>query len=324
MLNFGIRFDLRNPAFSRVAMADRIGAALDMAAWADRLGAHMIVVAEHHGSEDGYLPSPLTMGAGIVARTSRAMVRMFLVASFYDPLRLAEDLAVLDLMSRGRIDVNLVAGYVPTEFEMFGVPMSERPVRMTEMVRTLKAAWTAESFDYRGRKICIRPAPFRRGGPPLTLGGSSDAAARRAARIGDGFAPGVPTVWDAYRDECLKLGKPDPGPPRRASAATVILSREPEAAWDTLAPYFLHETNAYGSWEATRGGDILHPRMEDVEALRRSGTYRVLMPEEYVAELRAAGRAAYAVLHPMVGGIPPDLAWEHLRLFEHEVLPAFA
>lgn len=324
MLNFGIRFDLRNPAFSRTPMADRIGAALDMAAWADRLGTRVIVVAEHHGSEDGYLPSPLTMGAAIAARTSRAVIRMFLVASFYDPLRLAEDLAVLDLISRGRIDVNLVAGYVPAEFEMLGVPMSERPARMKEMVRTLKAAWTGEAFEHRGRKVCIRPAPLRRGGPPLTLGGSSEAAARRAARIGDGFAPGLPNLWDFYRDECLELGKPDPGPPRRASAATVILAKEPQAAWNTLARYFLHEANAYGSWEATRGGDTLHTRAEDAEALRRSGTYRVLAPQDYVEELRAAGPAAFAMLHPMVGGIPPGCAWEHLRLFEHEVMPAFA
>lgn len=322
MLNFGIRFDLRNPTFAGTSMAERVEAALEMAAWADRLGTRMIVVAEHHGSEDGYLPSPLTMSAAIAARTSRAVIRMFLVASFYDPLRLAEDLAILDLMSRGRIDVNLVAGYVPAEFEMFGVPMSERPARMTEMVRTLKAAWTGESFEYRGREVCIRPAPFRRGGPPLTLGGSSEAAARRAARIGDGFAPGLPTLWDFYRDECRKIGKPDPGPPRRASAAVTVLSREPEGAWQTLAPYFLHEANAYGALEATRGGESLHRQAADVGALRETGTYRVLRPREYVEELRAAGPAAFAVLHPMVGGIPPALAWEHLRLFEHEVLPA--
>lgn len=320
MAAFGIRFDLRNPAFCGSSMADRMEAALGMAAWADGLGARLIVLAEHHGSEDGYLPSPLTMGAAVAARTRAATVRLFLVASFYDPLRLAEDLAVIDLISKGRVDVNLVAGYVPDEFSMFGVSMSERAARMTEVVRTLRAAWTGEPFEYRGRRLRIRPAPFRRGGPPLTLGGNTEAAARRAARIGDGFAPGVPTLWEIYRDECLKLGKPDPGPPRRASAAVTILARDPRKAWDVLAPYFLHEARAYGAWEATRGGDALHPPAADAEALRRTGVYRVLTPQEYLEELRAAGPAAFAMLHPMVGGIPPDLAWEHLRLFEHEVL----
>jgi len=318
---FGIRFDLRNPSFSGSSMAERVGAALEMVEWADRLGARLIVLAEHHGSEDGYLPSPLTMGAAVAARTRRAVVRLFLAAPFYDPLRLAEDLTMLDLISEGRIDVNLVAGYVPGEFAMFGVPMSERPARMTEVVKTLKAAWTGEPFEYRGRTVQIRPAPFRRGGPPLTLGGSSEAAARRAARLGDGFAPGLPTLWDFYRDECLKIGKPDPGPARRATPAVTILSRDPQDAWERLAPYFLHETNAYGAWEATRGGDILHQPAADADALRRTGTYRVLTPQDYLEELRAAGAAAFTMLHPMVGGIPPKLAWEHLRLFEHEVLP---
>lgn len=321
MANFGIRFDLRNPAFSGITMAERIQSALDMAAWADRLGARVISLAEHHGSEDGYLPSPVTMGTAIAARTSKAAISIFLIAPFYNPLRLAEDITILDMVASGRLDLNLVAGYVPSEFAMFDVPMSERPARMTELVRTLKAAWAGKPFEYRGRIVQISPAPFRPGGPPLTLGGSSEAAARRAARIGDGFAPGLPTLWDFYRDECLKIGKPDPGPPRRASAAVTTLSRDPEAAWEKLGPYFLHEANAYGAWEATRGGETLHQQAEEVEALRATGTYRVLTPQAYVEELRAAGPAAFAMLHPMVGGIPPELAWTHLRLFEHEVLP---
>lgn len=321
MTAFGIRLDLRNPAFSGVSTAERVDAALEMAGWADAQGARVIVLAEHHGSEDGYLPSPLTLGAAVAARTRGATIQLFLVASFYDPLRLAEDLAILDLISKGRVDVNLVAGYVPDEFAMFGVPMSERPARMSEVVTTLKAAWAGKSFEYRGRTVRVHPMPYRSGGPPLTLGGSSEAAARRAARIGDGFAPNLPTLWEFYRDECLKLGKPDPGPARRASAAVTMLSHDPGNTWNELAPYFLHEANAYAAWEATRGGDALHRSAADAEALRQTGVYRVLAPQDYVAELRAAGRAAFAMLHPMVGGIPPDRAWQHLRLFEHEVLP---
>jgi len=192
---------------------------------------------------------------------------------------------------------------------------------MTEVVTTLKAAWTGEPFEYRGRTVRIHPMPFRRGGPPLTLGGSSEVAARRAARIGDGFAPNLPALWEFYRDECLQLGKPDPGPARRASAAVTMLSRDPRSAWDELAPYFLHEANAYAAWEATRGGDALHHSAADAEALRKTGVYRVLAPQDYLDELRAAGPAVFAMLHPMVGGIPPSLAWQHLRLFEQEVLP---
>jgi len=224
-------------------------------------------------------------------------------------------------VSAGRLDVNLVAGYLPSEFAMFDVALSERPARMTELVKTLKAAWTGEPFEFRGRTVQVRPTPVRPGGPRLTLGGSSEAAARRAARIGDGFAPGLPTLWDFYRDECLKIGKPDPGPPRRATVAVTTLAKDPDAAWGKLSPYFLHETNAYGAWEATRGGESMHKQAADADTLRATGTYRVVTPQAYVEELRAMGPAAFAMFHPMVGGIPPELAWEHLRLFEHEVLP---
>src|SRR3954471_7505625 len=135
-----------------------------MAEWADELGCVSIAVSEHHGSPDGYLPSPLTMLAAMAARTTnvRFMVAA-LVAPFYDPLRLAEDLVVLDHLSHGRVDLIVAAGYVPREFEMYGVPIKERPKRVTELVTTLKAAFTGEPFDYRGRTIQVTPAPYRAG-----------------------------------------------------------------------------------------------------------------------------------------------------------------
>src|SRR5215217_3754813 len=106
MALFGIRFDFRNPPVAGTTMAERYRAALDMASWADGLGAITIVLSEHHGSDDGYLPSPLTMAAAIAARTSTARINIAaLVTSFHDPLRLAEDAAVVDLISEGRLDV---------------------------------------------------------------------------------------------------------------------------------------------------------------------------------------------------------------------------
>ena len=124
---FGLRFDFRNPDFAGTTMADRYAAALDMAEWADGLGCVNIAVSEHHGSVDGYLPSPLPMLAAMAARTTnvRFMVAA-LIAPFHDPLRLAEDLVVLDHLSRGRVDLIVAGGYVHEEFAMFGVPMRER------------------------------------------------------------------------------------------------------------------------------------------------------------------------------------------------------
>lgn len=152
------------------------------------------------------------------------------------------------------------------------------------------------------------------------LGGTSEAAARRAARIADGFLLSEPACWAFYRDECRRLGKPDPGPGMAGQGDVVILAEEPEAAWNELGPYLLHETNAYGAWQAAAGVPATYRPRESIDALRADGQYRILTPDEYAAELKGAGDLAFAVIHPMVGGIPPDLAWRHLRLFEAALL----
>lgn len=317
---FIIRFDLRNPAFAGVDMADRYHAAIEMAEWADQRGAVSIAFSEHHGSEDGYLPSPLSLAAATAARTSNAMIMIAaLIAPFYDPLRLAEDVAVIDQISRGRLNLILAGGYATHEFEMFGVPPAERGARLEEVVRTLRAAWSGEPFEYRGRTVRVQPTPAQEGGPKIVLGGSSRPAAVRAARIGDGFIPSDPACWEHYRQECLALGKPDPGAGFAQTADVVVLAEDPEAAWPVLGPYFMHESNAYGAW-AAMAGDTRYQPVTDLDEVRALGQYRILTPDELRAELEAAGDLPIAKLHPMVGGIPPKLAWEHLHLFEESFL----
>jgi alkanesulfonate monooxygenase SsuD/methylene tetrahydromethanopterin reductase-like flavin-dependent oxidoreductase (luciferase family) len=323
MAFFGIRFDLRNPPMAATTSSERFQAAIDMAVWADELGAGFVGLSEHHGCDDGYLPSPLVMAAAIASRTTRIQIGITaVVAPFYDPLRLAEDIAVVDLLSAGRLSVTLANGYVESEFDMFGVALSERAKRTTETVKTLRQAWTGEPFDYRGRTVRVTPAPHQAGGPPISLGGTSAAAARRAARIADGFSPSNPEAWEAYREEMLALGKPDPGPGRGGGGTNVThLAVDPESAWDAAGPYFLHESNAYGAWQAATGLETGYRTVADVDTLRRRGQYRILTPDELLAELKDQGPNAVAMFHPMVGGMPPALAWESLHLFEHEVLP---
>src|SRR5918994_2530086 len=168
-----MRFDLRNPPLAGTSMEERYRAALDMSEWADRLGFASVTLSEHHGSDDGYLPSPVAMAAAIAARTERIRIGIAaLVASFHDPLRLAEDLAVVDLVSGGRLDVVITNGYVAREFATFGQPLSRRARRTAETVSTLRQAWSGEPFEFCGREARITPAPAQPGGPRILLGGS--------------------------------------------------------------------------------------------------------------------------------------------------------
>ena len=206
---------------------------------------------------------------------------------------------------------------------MYGVPTNERGARVEEVVATVRAAFRGGPFEYRGRTVHLTPGPYGSGGITVTMGGSSAAAARRAARIGDGFIPSVPEVWEFYREEVQRLGRPDPGPTAIPENRVVALASDADAGWEEMGPFFLHETNAYGEWQAQEQIASPYRRMHDAAELRRGRQYAVLTPDEYLAELKDSP-FPFALLHPMVGGMPVELAWSSLRLFEQHVLPAFA
>lgn len=320
-LAFGLRFDLRDPATAG-SMADRYAAALEMAAWADRLGCTYITVAEHHGAEDGCLPSPLVMLSAIAARTSRAELAVAaLVAPFYDPLRLAEDLLVLDNLSRGRVSVVVGAGYVPEEFDLYGVPMRERVRRVVKVVEVLQGAFSGKPFSYRGRTVELTPRPHSER-LRISLGGASAAVGRRAARLGLGLAPASEECWEAYRTERIALGRRDPGPMVNGPQPQVLLAEDPERGWEEMGPYLLHESRTYGELRRRGGATTPYRSVSDLDELRASGDYLVLTPDEHIARIQA-DPTAFPLLHPLCGGMPIDLAWESLRLFEERVLPAF-
>ncbi len=322
-LLFALRFDLRNPDFSDTTPAERYQAALAMAEWADGLGCVSIVLSEHHGSPDGYLPSPIPMAAAIAARTNHVRIGLAaLIAPFYDPLRLAEDLIVVDQLSEGRLDVILAGGYVREEFAMFDVPMRERPERVTETVQVLRGAFGGQPFEYRGRTVQITPGPYQPNGPAVILGGGSEPAARRAARIGDGFLPTTAASWEYYRDEVQRQGRPDPGPSPIGDQRLVALAHDADAGWAQMEPYFLHECNSYGEWQAQDDVDSPYRTVADGAELRATRQYDVLTPEQYIVELQGAP-VPFVLLHPLCGGMPLDLAWSSLHHFEHDVLPAF-
>ena len=179
MALLNIRYDFRCPDISPVPVDELYEAAIEQVVWAENLGFVSVTLSEHHGSDDGYLPSLVALASAMAARTENIHIMLAaLIAPMHDPLRAAEDLAVLDRISKGRISVVVAGGYVPSEFEMFGHTTGDR-VRLTvEMVETLKAAWTGEPFEFRGRTVRVTPTPYQDPRPAIWLGGSGEKAAR--------------------------------------------------------------------------------------------------------------------------------------------------
>jgi probable F420-dependent oxidoreductase len=166
---------------------------LDLVRLAETLGFDSAWVSEHHGSGDGYLPSLLPMLAAFAAATERMRLGTgVLLTPFHDPLRLAEDCAVIDQLSNGRLILGLGLGWREEEFRMWGQQPSERLRRTVETVEVLRKAWTGKRFSFQGKHyryddVLITPPPAREGGVPIWLGGFAEAAVRRAGRIGDGY-----------------------------------------------------------------------------------------------------------------------------------------
>jgi alkanesulfonate monooxygenase SsuD/methylene tetrahydromethanopterin reductase-like flavin-dependent oxidoreductase (luciferase family) len=236
-------------------------------------------------------------------------------------LRAAEDLAVLDLISNGRLRLTVGAGYRPVEYEQFGLDIRNRPSRMEEAIEVLKLAWTGEPFEYRGQQVQILPRPAQDPRPEITLGGASPATARRAAAMCDDYAPIGDRLYEIYLEELDRLGKPHPKRkrvPMDGGPVFVHVSEDPDAAWAQIAPHALHESNGYAIWIAgARGG--AYNMATDANELRESGQYQVLTPAEAVELAKTRGLLN---LKPVMGGMDPELGWECLQLVADQVLPA--
>ena len=317
-----LRLDMRAPSFSPATKSDLYAAALDMAAWADEQGFDLISLSEHHSAEDGYLPSPVAMAGCIVGRTKTVQIRVIaLLLPLYDPIKLAEDLAILDIASGGRVGIVAGLGYRPVEYAMFGVDWDTRGKRMDACLEALLAAWTGEPFDFEGRRVQLTPRPISQPHPSVSVGGHGRNAARRAARFGLPFQPAVntPEVLELYRSECERLGVENPIAIPPGSGEMVYVAEDPERSWAEIGKYLLYEAQTYASWQPPGQRSAVCSDATSVEELRAEKRYLVLTPEECVA--RAQGPFASTVLYPLCGGIPPELAWPSLELYASRVLP---
>lgn len=293
-------------------------------------------VSEHHFSGDGYLPSLLVMLAAFAAVTSRIELGTGVVlAPFHDPLRLAEDFAVVDQLSAGRVICGLGIGWRDEEFRAFDIDVSTRTRRLTEIVAILRQAWEQDRVTFHGKhydyeSVAVTPKPARV--PPILIGGFADAAIRRAGRIGDGYISSraqperVREAFEMASQEWEKAGKE--GSPIVALLQNAFVTDDPERDWPLVAAGTGHQLGVYAGWRA--GTDVegkpLQVMPPDDDDLRRTTAFGT--PDQVVDYLRdtAALLSSYPDAHLILRlhypGMDLEPAARAIELLGKEVAPA--
>ena len=307
-----LRFDTRAAAWGAPA-EDRYAAAVDMCQWAETRGAVLAVLSEHQGADDGHLPAPLILASAIAARTSQLAILVAAVPiPLWDPVRLAEEISVPDLISRGRVSYPLGVGHRPDEYEHFGLDMAARGRIADEIVAVLGPMVRGADVTFRGRQVRVTPRCAAPDGPLMLIAGGSTAAARRAGRSGLGFISQTaePALKLYYESQCSQHGHqpgmfqgPVPGAP-----TTVFVADDVDEAWDELGPHLLHDAVMAAPYRPHDDSVASINRADSVAALRaEDGPYRILTPQQ------AADYAQPLPLHPLCGGLAQEVAWRYLR-----------
>ncbi len=321
------RFNCIQPGLEPTEMSQRHQAAIAMAEHADDHGFTTITLEEHHGAENGWSPSPMIMASAMLARTTTVSVTISaLLVPLHDPIRVAEDLAVLDLISGGRIGIVTGIGYRPSEYKLLDKQWTRRGKLLDQALDVMLAAWSGEPFEYRGEIVQITPTPVSTPHPFVMIGGSSPAAARRAAKRGLAFFPSknLPELAELYNTELEAHDKTGFCIMPSANQTLNFIAEDPDAAWADLGEYFWNEAKVYQSWQTSDIKSAVKSSATSWQGLRDEGIYRILSPAEAVDELSAAGPMDAFTLHPLCGGMPIAAGWDCMRLYTDEVLPAIA
>lgn len=321
---FGVCYDFRNPPDSGLSMPDLYSQALDQIRWLDQLGMDLVWFTEHHFVDDGYLPAwiPVASAAASVTRHVRFSTDICLLP-FNHPVRLAEDLAVLDNISNGRVEIGVGMGYAPHEFRGFGIPLSRRVSLMDEGLQILQLAFSGETFSFHGKRYQvdearITPGFVQPGGPPLWVAAMSAAGASRAARFDTHFLPqgDRAQTLDVWHEEHRRLGS-DPRTRRIGIIKGVFVTDDVGRDWPQIRESERYRMRLYQRFFSESNTDF-----GSGEHIPQ--TWVVGNVEHCVTQLDQF-MGAYGITDLVTWAIPPGLQasamQESLAAFAGEVVP---
>jgi alkanesulfonate monooxygenase SsuD/methylene tetrahydromethanopterin reductase-like flavin-dependent oxidoreductase (luciferase family) len=308
-----LRFNFASPQGEPRTQSELLRAALELAQWGETRGITTISVDEHHATGHGWSCNPIMAAGMFLARTSTLIASVdCALGPLWNPVRLAEDIALVDNLSRGRLHTTIGLGYRTIEYDTLGVDFSQRGKLMDDLIERMLSVWSDAGS-------------WTRPHPPLYVGGGARVTARRAARfrLPLSLADHLPDVAAYYRELCAEVGIAPliimPGPVNRGM---IYLHEDPEKAWAKLGEHILWEAVIYGGWSKDQRSLMHLPGVQTLEEVKASRRYRFLTPDQLIAELRDAPDYGPIVLHPLVGGMPVDEAWKSVQLLTDKVLPA--
>jgi alkanesulfonate monooxygenase SsuD/methylene tetrahydromethanopterin reductase-like flavin-dependent oxidoreductase (luciferase family) len=326
-VKFGYMLDFRNPEFSNLEFSAFYDAMFRQIEFIERAGFNSVWVTEHHFVEDGYLAPVMPMLAAIAARTTRLTLGTYvLLAPLYHPLRLAEDAALVDAISKGRLRLGLGMGYRDEEFEALGVSKKTRYSRTLETIEILKLAWSGNTFSFAGKhfnfkSVRVLPRPISKPYPELLWGGMTTKAIERAAEHDLGFACNLGRhQLEIYRGAMRARGK-DPSKYSIVNSRIIYVADDEDTAWNDIEQAAMYQAALYGKWlsAASPGQNWIQPNPKQLRASAILGSPETVRAK--LAEVIGAASPTELIVNMQLPGLAPSKTMRSLERFATEVLP---
>ena len=311
---------------------------LEQVSLAEELGFDSVWLTEHHFLADGYCPSLLITAAAIAARTKRIRIGTGgLLLPLHNPIKVAEDAAVVDIISGGRLILGLGLGYRQEEFDGFGVSLKDRKGRMEEGIEILKKSWKGEAFSFEGRHYKIKnlnvtPKPVQK--PiPIWIGAYQEPAIRRVARLGAPlYLASVGTIPFLQKEialfhTALREFRRNPQDIEQPLVRDVyVTTKGKEKGWEEIKEHVKYIYKGYAEWGSMvdREGNLItnphDPRLGEV--VKEQGIFGA--PEECIEAIKTLQQALPSLNHLVCRFEFPGLSYKQsmksMKLFAGKVM----